>query len=195
MSDAPSLPPAYFDDLYGRDSDPWRFETSEYERGKYADTLSVLDRSRYGRVLEVGCSIGVLTELLAPRADLLVATDVANAALEAARRRLGDAPRVEFRLASLPDRTPEGPFDLIVLSEVLYYLSRADLRRAADSATARLAPGGEVLLVHWLGETPDYPLTGDEAADGFLDAACPPLTIVRRWRRERYRLELLRAPA
>ena len=195
MSGAPSLPSSYFDDLYGRDPDPWRFETSDYERAKYADTLAALPRPRYGRVLEVGCSIGVLTAELAGKADHLLATDVAEAALAVARKRLDGAPQVRFERSGFPDDAPEGPFDLIVLSEVLYYLSAADLRRAAAVTARRLAPGGEVLLVHWLGETPDYPLTGDEAADGFLQAACPPLTTVRRERRERYRLELLRAPA
>ena len=195
MSGAPTLPAAYFDDLYGRDPDPWRFETSGYERAKYADTVAALPRPRYGRVLEVGCSIGVLTASLAERADHLVATDVAEAALAVARRRLDAAPQVRFVRGGFPDDAPEGPFDLIVLSEVLYYLSAADLRRAATATVDRLAPGGEVLLVHWLGETPDYPLTGDEAAEGFLSAARPPLTTVRRERRERYRLELLRAPA
>ena len=189
------MPQSYFDELYGRDADPWRFETSAYERDKYAETVAALPRRRYGRVLEVGCSIGVLTALLAERADQLLATDVAEAALAVARKRLAAARNVSFERAAFPDEAPEGPFDLIVLSEVLYYLSAADLRRAADVAMARLAPGGEVLLVHWLGETPDYPLTGDEAADGFLAAAVPPLTTVRRERRERYRLELMRAPA
>ncbi len=195
MSDASSLPASYFDDLYGRDADPWRFETSDYERGKYADTVAALSLPRYGRVLEVGCSIGVLTAMLAERADHLVATDVAEAALAVARKRLDAAPGVRFERTAFPGETPEGPFDLIVLSEVLYYLSAADLRRAASTVVDRLGPEGEVLLVHWLGETPDYPLTGDAAADGFLAAACPPLTTVRRERRERYRLELLRAPA
>ena len=195
MSGAPSLPPSYFDELYGRDADPWRFETSAYERDKYADTLSALPRPRYGRVLEVGCSIGVLTARLAERADRLVATDVAEAALAVARKRLDAAQNVRFGRVAFPDETPKGPFDLVVLSEVLYYLSAADLRRAAEVVVPRLAPGGEVLLVHWLGETPDYPLTGEEAADGFLAAAVPPLTTIRRERRERYRLELLRAPA
>ena len=195
MTGPASLPQSYFDELYGRDADPWGFETSAYERDKYADTVAALPRPRYGRVLEVGCSIGVLTALLAERADHLLATDVAEAALAVARRRLEGARNVGFSRAAFPDEAPEGPFDLIVLSEVLYYLSAADLRRAADVTLTRLAPGGEVLLVHWLGETPDYPLTGDEAADGFLAAAGPPLTTVRRERRARYRLELMRAPA
>ncbi len=191
---AGSLPASYFDTLYAGDADPWRFETSAYEADKYVDTLEALAQPRYARVLEVGCSIGVLTERLAARADALVATDVAEAALARARERLASDPHVEFRLAGLPDGAPAGPFDLIVLSEVLYYLDREDLLRAAKALISRLAPGGEMLLVHWLGETPDYPLTGDEAAEAFIAAAAPPLTIALQRRRARYRLDRLQAP-
>ena len=34
--------PGYFERLYARDPDPWRFATSEYERDKYAATLAAL---------------------------------------------------------------------------------------------------------------------------------------------------------
>ncbi|MFC7609312.1 SAM-dependent methyltransferase [Teichococcus aestuarii] len=64
-----SLPAAYFEALYAADPDPWRFRDSAYEAGKYAATLAALERPRYGRVLEVGCSIGVLTKQLAGRCD------------------------------------------------------------------------------------------------------------------------------
>ncbi len=92
---------------------------------------------------------------------------------------------------TLPDERPDGRFDLIVLSEVLYYFSRADLVRVADWVGEALAPGGVALLVHWLGETPDYPLTGDTAVDAFLTATAATLTTDRRWRRELYRIDRL----
>ena len=56
-----STPPEYFDRMYAESDDPWRFETSEYERRKYAATLAALPRARYENALEIGCSIGVLT--------------------------------------------------------------------------------------------------------------------------------------
>lgn len=186
-----SLPPDYFDSLYARDADPWRFETSAYEREKYDKTIRSLGRPRYGRALEVGCSNGVLTQRLAPICDHLIAIDVAEAALDQARRRLGAEAHVTLLRAGLPDQLPSGPFDLIVLSEVLYYLDEADLKRAARACLDRLAPAGEVLLVHWLGATPDYPLSGDEAAEIFLKETQETLTKALTLRREQYRLERL----
>ncbi|MFC6619345.1 hypothetical protein [Deinococcus radiophilus] len=68
----------------------------------------------------------------------------------------------------MPDRLPVGPFDLIVLSEVLYYLSVADLDVALDAVLARLEPGGTLLLVHWTPPVHDYPQTGDAVHEAAL---------------------------
>lgn len=190
-----TLPASYFDSLYARDPDPWRFRTSDYERGKYADTVDALEGRRFRRGVEVGCSIGELTARLGGCCDVLLGLDVAEEALGAARRRNADAPNIRFQRLALPDERPEGAFDLIVLSEVLYYFDRADLARVADWTCGALEPGGVALLVHWLGETPDYPLSGDEAVEAFLEATGPRLTTDRRWRRERYRLDRLVRPA
>jgi SAM-dependent methyltransferase len=157
----------YFDALYAADADPWRFETSPYERDKYAATLAALPARSFPRGLEVGCSIGVLTQSLARRCGDLLALDVAEAALDQARRR---CPTVVFERRAAPDEWPPGQFDLIVLSEMLYYLDRAAIRRTARHATGALRPGGCILLVHYLGET-DYPTTGNDAAVCFIDEA------------------------
>jgi hypothetical protein len=86
-----SLPPTFFDDIYAQDPDPWSFATSEYENTKYAVTLAALPRAHYGSGLEIGCSIGVLTEQLAARCDTLLSLDVAERAL--ARRDVRAAAR------------------------------------------------------------------------------------------------------
>ena len=190
MSEA-SLPASYFDALYARDEDPWGFRTRDYERGKYADTVATLDGRRFSRAVEVGCSIGELTARLAPQCDSLLGVDIAEAALAQARRRNADTPQVRFSRLALPNERPDGRFDLIVLSEVLYYFSRADLRRVAEWVGEALEPGGCTLLVHWLGETPDYPLTGDTAVEAFLTDTAETLTTDRRWRRELYRIDRL----
>ena len=188
-----SLPADYFEALYAKDPDPWRFASSAYERDKYAATLDALQRPHYARAFEVGCSIGVLTAALAPRCGKLLAVDAAEAPLAEARRRCSDLPHVAFERMRLPEEWPEGgPFDLILLSEVVYYLDPADVGRLAGRVGASLAPGGEVLLVHWTGET-DYPLSGDAATALFIEAAAPHATPVRQSRAERYRLDLLRA--
>ena len=188
------LPAAYFEELYSRDPDPWRFATSDYEAAKYDATLSALPRSRYRRALEVGCSIGVLTERLARRCDEIIATDIAPSALERARERCGELPHVSFQRAALPMEAPEGTFDLVLLSEVIYYWDEATLLRAAGLLRRLVAPGGDLLLVHWTRAT-DYPLSGDRATALLLEAFAGSFDVLESRRAPSYRLDLLRRSA
>lgn len=186
-----TLPPGYFDARYAADPDPWNFAASPYERDKYAATLAALPRPHYAAGLEIGCSIGVLTAALAPRCDTLVALDVAEAALDQARARCRGLPHLRLLKAQVPGEWPEGTFDLILLSEVVYYLDAADVARLAARVRGSLIPGGDVVLVHWTGET-HYPLSGDEAADLFIRETGRHLAVDRQVRTGAYRLDVLR---
>ncbi|MDJ0386959.1 SAM-dependent methyltransferase [Roseomonas sp. E05] len=186
-----SLPAAYFEALYAADPDPWKFRSSPYEAEKYAATLAALPRPRYGSALEIGCSIGVLTRMLAPRCDRLVALDGSARAIAAARRHCAGLPQVELQQREVPRQWPRGRHDLILLSEVVYYWDEADLTRVAALALRSLRAGGEVLLVHWTGTT-DYPLSGDAAVEGFIGATTPALHVAAQTRAEHYRMDLLR---
>ncbi|MBV9357334.1 MAG: methyltransferase domain-containing protein [Chloroflexi bacterium] len=168
---ANSLPAAYFDHLYQEYADPWSFATSEYESAKYDATLAALPRARYQSALEIGCSIGVLTGRLAARCLKLLAVDISEIALGRARQRCASMVNVRFEQLAVPDVFPDEAFDLIVLSEVGYYWSRADLDRARDLIVGHLESGGHALLVHWTPPVADYPLTGDEVHRSFLRAA------------------------
>ena len=184
---AGSIERAYFDRLYAADPDPWRFASSDYERDKYAASLAALPYPSYHAALEIGCSIGVFTELLAARCRTLLGIDVSDAALAVARQRCLQT-GVTFENRRIPEQWPDGRFDLIVFSEVLYYLDASDLATAASCAKAALMPGGTILLVHYLGET-DYPMSGEDAADTFIAAAAIP--VVRPLRTMEYRLDVL----
>ncbi|WP_263382573.1 SAM-dependent methyltransferase [Granulicella arctica] len=184
-----SLPPAYFRQIYERSRDPWGFETSEYEAGKYAVTLESLPRERYETALEIGCSIGVLTKRLAPRCNSLLSLDVSERALAAARERCKGLSQVRFARMQVPHEMPEGLFDLIVVSEVAYYWQREDLERAASLLAERQAAGSHLVLVHFTAPVPDYPLTGDEVHDAWL--ARSEWVGVRQERRAGYRLDVL----
>lgn len=116
---------------------------------------------------------------------------MAESALAQARLRCADLPQVAFARLRLPDELPPGRFDLILLSEVVYYWSRADVARAATFLAEALEPGGDLLLVHWT-EPTDYPLSGDEAADGLLDALGPAVIAQPPVRAARYRLDRAR---
>lgn len=161
-------PTEHLERLYASDPDPWNFSASPYERAKYEATLAALDRDRYASALEIGCSIGIFSNLLAGRCDRLLCLDAVEAPLAAARRNCPHA-HVRFARALAPADWPEGRFDLIVLSEVLYYLAPEAIDAVAALARAALVPGGTVLLVDYLGET-GTAIGGDAAADRFVAA-------------------------
>ena len=154
-----------FERLYAASPDPWRYDSSEYERGKYAATLAALDGRSYRRALEVGCSIGVFTELLADRCGSLTALDFSARALELARGRLRGRANVAIVEASFPEEAPTGRWDLVVCSEVLYYLDRAALELAVGWLCEQLSTGSTVLAVDWRGATGPSPHDGDEVHD------------------------------
>ena len=185
-----TLRPAYFDALYTADPDPWKFAASPYERDKYTLTLNAMPKPRYRSALEVGCSIGVLTRSLASRCGAVVAIDAAQPPLAEARRRCADLPGVRFEQMFVPEQWPEGQFELILLSEVVYYLSPEDVGRLAARVTNSLAKGGSVILVHWTDPT-DYPLSGDEAAALFIERIGPACVVKRGDRYRQFRLEVL----
>jgi trans-aconitate methyltransferase len=154
---------AYFEHMY-RDRDPWGYETRWYEQRKYALTLAALPRQHYTRAFEPGCSIGVLTEQLAARCDTLLGLELLASVADRARARVGD--NVEIRTGRIPEDWPIGKLDLVVLSEVLYYLTEDDVAQVLARLNECLV--GHVVAVHYRGTT-DYPLTGDRVHE-LLDA-------------------------
>jgi cyclopropane fatty-acyl-phospholipid synthase-like methyltransferase len=177
--------------LYESNPDPWGFTDDPYERAKYQHSIEALGNpNRFLAGLEVGCSIGVLTHLLGPRCETLLGVDLLDQPLRLAAERCADQPWVSFRRMQVPDEWPNQRFDLIVLSEVLYFLSPEDIDRLVHRVTSSLLPGARVLLVNWLGESDD-PMTGDAAAERFITTGASDLTVTEQARRPRYRLDLL----
>lgn len=152
----------YFRNMYAASNDPWNFETSSYERRKYALTMDALTKERYHNAFEPGCSIGVLSELLAPRCERLLATDIVPSALAQATHRLEHYENVVVERRAIPESWPDDTFDLVVLSEIAYYFDAESLRDILALVVRTTARGAHVVGIHWRGET-DYPLTGDAA--------------------------------
>ncbi|QHV97677.1 class I SAM-dependent DNA methyltransferase [Spirosoma endbachense] len=189
-----SLPTTYFDDVYRASIDPWSFETSPYEKAKYEATLAALSKNHYRNAFEIGCSIGVLSQMLAQRCDKLLAVDASELPLETARKRLAPYSQVTTRQMSIPNEFPDQQFDLILLSEVGYYLALDDLKRTRQLMIDHLEIGGHLLLVHWTPFVPDYPLTGDQVHEQFMEATGEgnSLTHLSGQRTDKYRLDLFR---
>ena len=149
-----------FEQMYAASEDPWGSRTEWYERRKYGLTVAALLQPRYARVLELGCGNGELTRLLAPRCDEILAVDGSPTAVRLARA--ADLPGVTVEEAVLPGAYPEGIFDLVVCSEVAYYLPEADRAELADRTAQALPSGGELLVVTWRGEAEDIAAPADQ---------------------------------
>ncbi|MBE9137635.1 methyltransferase domain-containing protein [Nodosilinea sp. LEGE 07088] len=192
----PSLGADFFEPLYQAAPDPWQFETSTYEAAKYAATLAALPRPQYRSALEIGGSIGVLTERLATRCAALLSVDLSPTAQAQAIARCQHLPQVGFDIMNVPHDYPAARFDLILLSEVGYYWCWDDLRLAQQKIYASLEPGGQLLLVHWLHDAPSYPLRGDDVHNAFSEfAVASQLTHLSGSRNTDYRLDLYERPS
>ena len=147
-----------FESLHASDPDPWRVRSSWYEARKRALTLAALPRPRYGRVLELGCSVGALAADLAGRADHVLAVDESAAALRRAGEVLDGVPNVSTRRLRVPEELPAVDADLVVISEIGYFLSPLRLRDLAR----RVAASGcsTVVACHWRHDIAGWPLNG-----------------------------------
>jgi cyclopropane fatty-acyl-phospholipid synthase-like methyltransferase len=157
-----AVSPVAFEKRYRKESDPWNYRGSPYEREKYEVTVRSLSREHYGSIFEPACSIGELTTLLAPRCDRLLAIDVSSTAASHAQQRAADFRHVRIDCGDVRTYPLQGSFDLIVFSEVGYYFDVETLANVAQRLSDSLATGGEFIAVHWWGHSPDHVLHGEE---------------------------------
>ncbi|MGB5935932.1 MAG: bifunctional PIG-L family deacetylase/class I SAM-dependent methyltransferase [Ornithinimicrobium sp.] len=147
------------DRMYASSPDPWGWADSFYEQRRRTLVLGMLGRRHYERVLELGCADGHISSALLERCDALDAVDASDRAVQATAKA---APGARVIRGDLPSDMPRGSYDLIVVSEVGYFLTAGELIATIAQAKSALAPGGELLLCHWQHPTLDIPL------DGFL---------------------------
>jgi SAM-dependent methyltransferase len=157
-----SLHADYFDKLYAGTGDPWALADRWYEQRKYALTVAALPRRRFRRGFEPGCSVGILTSLLAERCDELLATDVVDSAIASTAARVAGHAGARVAKMQMPQEWPDGTFDLIVFSELGYYLTTEDLGRFVDRVAETLDPDGVLVAAHWRHPVADYPTAGDD---------------------------------
>ena len=178
--------------------DPWNY-ASEYEQQKYRHTLELLPDSRGASAVEVGCAEGVFTEMLAPRVDRLLAIDISDAALQRARVRCASKPNVEYRQHDISGGMIGSGYDLVVCSEILYYLrDRAAIEKFAGQVAGSLNPGGHVLMTHANIVSDDRTQTGFDFNEvgaltfGEIFSSRPELEFIRELRTDLYRVQLFR---
>ena len=164
------------DEIHRDAEDPWGVDSRWYERRKRDLLLAALPRARFAAALEVGCSTGALTEALSERSDTVLGVDDSPTALDAARRRLAHRPGVSLAAVDVSRDWPDGSFDLVVVSEVGYFLSPAALDRLVERGRRVTAPQtvssccatGGIASQGWV-------MDADEVHRRFEDGPVPPL--------------------
>ncbi len=160
-----SVADSYFEGMFRADADPWAMRTRWYERRKRNLTLACLPQRKYMSVLELGCANGELSAKLANRSGQLLCCDTSATAIELAQARLAHRSNVQFWQGRLPKEWPPGKFDLIVFSELGYYLDSTDLTQLIFSMRYALAQGGTIVACHWRPPIDGCPHTGDQVHD------------------------------
>jgi Methyltransferase domain len=100
-------------------------------------------------VFEPACANGELSVLLAERCASLLCQDIDATAVRLARQRLAGVDHARVEQGHLPGDWPGGQFDLIVLSEIGYYLDPTDWLQVIEQSVACLAGDGGLLACHW----------------------------------------------
>ena len=170
--------------LYAHTDDPWNFANSAYEQGKFIATRDALTRTTYRSALEIGCGNGALAQHLAPVCQRYTGIDAVERAIVAARKRV---PASAFHLGCYPCPLPGTGFDLVILSEVLYFLTPDTIAQLARDIT-RCAPDAEVLCITFLGDT-EQSLQGIEALELFKVGVQPHLALKPVADTGRYRID------
>jgi len=153
---------AFFEAKYRSESDPWNFLRSPYECARYDAILNALRGRHFHRIFEPGCSIGVLTARLANVCDEIEASDFSPSAVKAACNRCENLSNAHIRCCSFSEQEDFGRFDLVVLSEIGYYFCAPEWRKISERCVATMNSGSTLLAAHWLGNSPDHQMSGDE---------------------------------
>jgi len=166
--------PEQFDAMYSVCDDPWHIETRWYEARKRQLTLAALPALRYATAYEPGCANAELSLALAPRCDRLLISDGSPRAVEVARERTAHLAHVEARQAWIPQEWPHEQFDLIILSELIYYLDDRALDRLAERVLASMLPNATVLACHWREPIDGCTMSGDGVHRALADKLALP---------------------
>jgi Nodulation protein S (NodS) len=187
-----------FEKGYQEKEDPWDYATSPYELTKYRQTLDLLPPVQLDKALECACSEGVFTFQLAERVTHLLGADISPTALSRAKKRCREQKNVSFMQLDLTRDALPGRFDLIVCSEVLYFMGgRRVLERVACKLASSLVDRGYLLMAHMnlLKDSPkesgfDWNLEYGAKTIGEVFQETYPLRLIREMKFPLYRLHL-----
>ena len=159
----------HFEALYA-DEDPFGYRSRWYEQRKRDILLGTLPHARFAKGWEFGCSNGELTAALAQRCDALLATDLSRQAVDLASVRVEAMRNVTLQQAAHPSDWPDGNFDLIVFSEVGYYLEDAAFEQTAARFARSLTEHGCLVACHWRHDFQGALRSAEQVHEGLSEA-------------------------
>jgi SAM-dependent methyltransferase len=191
-SEQRSTPSSVFDEIFRENPDPWGYTRRFYETSKFRATIRALPKVKFKNAFEIACAIGVLTEKLAPKCERLLSVDYSEPGLAEARKRCSHLPQVRFEQMQIPQQFPTEKFDLILFSEVGFFLTIPDLLETKQKIIDALVPGGYLLMVHFGVMATDYFLhDGDTVHNTFLENSESSLKHLGDPRKKFFMLDLL----
>jgi len=153
-------------------ADAWGYLGNADHNMRAERILAALPDWPVPQLLELGCAEGFLTRRFLERGIAVTACDLSSEAVERARVWCGDNSRAQFVVGDIRQQLPEGSFDVCLLSDVLYYLSPAEIRQLSANLTTRMNPRRRLIFANeW---NPNYrDLTSPEDALTALLSAGP----------------------
>lgn len=138
-----------FEAKYRKHGDYFGYRSNPYEALKYERTMELMRawRPSADSALEIGCSVGVFTAMIAPEFDHVTAVDIASEALVLAAETTGHAPNVSYVQSDLVSLNAGRTFGVIFCAEVLMYIPEKQAAEACAVLDRHLAPGGLIIEV------------------------------------------------
>lgn len=162
-----------FEHTFGASDDPWSTFSNRDEAVKRAAILHAIGPGPLGRVLELGAGNGSNSVAIAARARRLDATEGTAKGTALTGQALHGSRGARALHLPLPARFPRLRYDVVVVAELLYYLSARDMARVATDVAAALRPGGMLVLAHHRIDFHDFSQHAEHIHDRFLgEAGC-----------------------
>jgi cyclopropane fatty-acyl-phospholipid synthase-like methyltransferase len=141
-----------FDLLFKASKDPWGYQDSEYEAKKRESLLDSMP-SDFELLLEIGSADGHnLMAIEAEHPDTrLVGIDISSEAIQRARERSKGTIDFQRAVPGISQRLRQqyGTFDVLVFSEMLYYIgSKSAWKELLTPMKTLIRPGTIVVAVH-----------------------------------------------
>lgn len=136
-----------YDLAYRLKNDLFESEASEYEQHKLNRLIEIICQQNYKNVLDVGCGIGILAEKISPCCQRIIGIDFSPKAISLARNRCGKLENVSFLERDIRTFDFQDDYDLIIFSEVLYYLEDKFIERIINRLKKNLSDSARIIIV------------------------------------------------